>query len=77
MGTMTVRFPNDKHQRLKALAKAKGISLNKLMDELATVALATHDAEVHFKAMARKGDPQRGLALLEKLDQAFVETQNP
>ena len=39
MSTLTIRLPNDKHERLKALAKSNAISVNKLIDELATVAL--------------------------------------
>ena len=41
MSTLTIRLPDDKHERLKALARTKSISINKLMDELATVALAS------------------------------------
>ena len=41
MSTLTIRLPDDKHERLKALARSKSISINKLMDELATVALAS------------------------------------
>jgi len=28
MSVLTIRLPDDKHERLKALAKAKGISVN-------------------------------------------------
>ena len=35
MSTLTIRLPDDKHERLKALARANSISVNKLMDELA------------------------------------------
>lgn len=73
---MTIRFQDEKHQRLKLLAKEKGISLNKLMDELATVALVSHDTELHFRAMAGKGNPKRGLELLEKIDRAFADKRN-
>lgn len=51
MSTLTIRLPDDKHERLKALAKSNSISINKLMDELATVALANYDARVRFAAM--------------------------
>ena len=44
MSTLTIRLPDDKHERLKALAKPNAISVNKLIDELATVALANFDA---------------------------------
>jgi len=68
MTTLTIRLPEDKHERLKALARARKVSVNKLMDELATVALANHDAFVRFQALAQKGDPQHALALLDGID---------
>ena len=70
MTTLTIRLPEDKHERLKALAQARKISVNKLVDELATVALANHDAFLRYQGYARQGDPQRALALLEGLDRA-------
>jgi hypothetical protein len=42
--------------------------MNKLIDELATVALAQHDAELRFYALASKGSAKRGIELLDKLD---------
>ncbi len=68
MSTLTIRLPDDKHERLKALAKSNAMSINKLIDELATVALANFDARVRFEARAARGDPARALALLDKLD---------
>ena len=70
MSTLTIRLPDDKHERLKALARANEISVNKLMDELATVALANFDAKVRFETRAARGDPKRALELLDKLDRA-------
>lgn len=70
MSILTIRLPDDKHERLKALAKSNAISVNKLIDELATVALANFDARVRFEARAARGDPGRALALLDKLNQA-------
>ena len=69
MTTLTIRLPEDKHERLKTLAKSRSMSINKLIDELATVALANHDAFLRFQTLARQGDPQRALALLERMDQ--------
>ena len=43
MSELTIRLTEDKHERLKQLAKTKNISLNKLMDELSTTALAEFD----------------------------------
>ena len=68
MAKLTIRLPDDKHERLKALARANSISVNRLMDELATVALANYDARVRFETRAARGDAARGLALLDKLD---------
>ena len=67
---MTFRFPDDKHARLKALARSNSISINKLMDELATVALANFDARVRFETRAARGNPKRAMTLLDKLDRA-------
>ncbi len=67
MSTLTIRLPDDKHDRLKALAEKRKISVNKLMDELATIAIANHDARTRFEARARNGSPARALALLDRL----------
>ena len=70
MSTLTIRLPDDKHERLKALARANAVSVNKLMDELATVALANYDARVRFETRAARGSVNRALSLLDKLDRA-------
>ena len=71
MSTLTIRIPEGKHARLRSLARARGISINKLIDELATVALAQHDTESRFRALAARGSKTKGLALLAKLDREF------
>ncbi len=71
MATLTVRLPDDKHERLKALASYKKISINKLMEELSTQALAEFDSETRFRAFAATGNRQRGLDILDKLDKHF------
>ena len=68
MATLTVRLPNDKHERLKILAKSRGISLNRLMDELATTAIAENDAYIRFQLRAARGSVKEGLNILDKLD---------
>lgn len=68
MATLTIRLPDDKHERLKAFAQSRGLSVNKLMEELSTIALAEHDAFTRFKAMASTGNAQTGLELLDRLD---------
>jgi len=71
MATLTIRIPDDKHSRLKALARHRHVSVNKLIDELSTQALAEFDSEVRFRTLASAGDPTRGLELLDKLDAHF------
>jgi hypothetical protein len=68
MTTLTIRIPDDTAARLRQLAKHRGISLNKLMEEFSTTSLAEFDTENRFRIRAAKGSPRRGLALLEKLD---------
>ena len=71
MSTVTLRIPDSKHERLKQYAKDQGISLNKLFDEFATVALAQFDAKTRFGIAAKKGDVKKGLKILDKLDKHF------
>ena len=71
MGTVTLRLPDDKHERLRLLAKQRHMSVNKLMDELATIAIVQFDSETHFKAQVAKGDITKGVAVLDKLDKIF------
>jgi len=68
MSTITLRIPDSKHERLKRYAKQQGVSLNKLFDEMATVALAQFDAKTRFTMMAAKGNTKRAMELLDKLD---------
>lgn len=72
MATLTIRIPDDKHERLKALAERRKISMNKLFEELSTQALAEFDSEVRFRALAASGSAVRGLELLDKLDDYFA-----
>lgn len=68
MTALTVRLPDDKHQRLRALAQSRGTTLNRLIDDMATVMLAEFDAETRFKLRAARGAGReaRGLELLDK-----------
>jgi predicted transcriptional regulator len=70
MATLTIRLPDDKHARLRQLARQRKISLNKLMEELATIALTEFDTETRFRARAARGSAAEGLRLLDKLDAA-------
>ena len=68
MATLTIRLPDEKHERLRQLAERRNISMNKLIEELSTVALAEFDAETRFRARAVLGNRHEGLRLLEELD---------
>ena len=70
MSALTIRMPDEKHERLKTLARSKSNSINKLMNDLATIALANYDARVRFELRSGRGNPKRALALLDKLDRA-------
>ena len=71
MSTLTVRLPDDKHERLKALAAHKKVSVNKLIEELSTQALAEFDSETRFRVLASQGNTKKGLEILKKLDSRF------
>jgi len=68
MATLMIQLPDDQCDRLQDLAKAKGIRINKLIEELSVLALTEFEAERRFKAMAAQGNSNKGLRLLEKLD---------
>jgi predicted DNA-binding protein len=68
MSALTVRLSDEKHLRLKALAKSRGTPLNRLIGEMTTLMLAEFDAETRFAVRAARGAGRevRGLALLKK-----------
>jgi len=68
MSTLTIRLPDDTAERLKALARSRGLSMNKLVEELSTQALCAWDIENHFRALAATGDVQQALAILDRRD---------
>lgn len=75
MSTLTIRLPDEKHARLRELARHREISVNKLVEEWATISLAEFDAENRFRAQAARGSARKGLAVLDKLDAAFRRKQ--
>ena len=70
MATLTIRLPDDKHARLRQLAMQRKISLNELMEELATIALTEFDAETRFRARTARGSIAEWVRLLDRLDAA-------
>ena len=45
------------------------MSLNKLIEELSTAALAAHDAETRFRVLAGGADRKAALDILARLDE--------
>jgi plasmid stability protein len=71
MSVLTIRLPDDQHERLKALAAHRGVSMNQLIEEIVTRAIAGFDTEVRFRTWAAHGDAEAGLALPRQHDTAF------
>jgi hypothetical protein len=49
------------------------MSINKLIEELSTIALTEFDTHNRFKAMASQGNIEQALAILDKLDFRVAE----
>ena len=71
MAPLTIRLPDDQHERLKSLAAQRGVSLNKLFEEFSTKAISQFDTETRFRLRASRGDKKRGLEILDGLDSKF------
>jgi len=68
MRAFIVRLPEEKMTRLKLVAKARKVSVTKLIEEMASILLADFDAETRFELGASRGRGHlaRGIALLDK-----------
>ena len=75
MSRLTIRLSNGTHHRLKELARSRGVSLNKLMEELSTIAVTQHDTEARFRALAGRRSVKAGLAVLDQLDDALGKAE--
>ncbi len=73
MATLTIRIPDAHRDRLAAIAAQRGLSLNKLMEELSVRVLAEHDTEMRFRMRVARGKVARGLKLLDELDRHHVQ----
>ena len=71
MATLGISLPDDKHSRLRQFARDRNLSVNKLMEELATISLAEYDAANRFRVLAGKGSAKKGLAILDTLDAVY------
>lgn len=73
MAVMTIRLPDAKHARLKELARSRGLSAKRLMEELETVALVQQVTAARFATRAERRNAARGLAILDELDAGFAK----
>ena len=71
MGSLHLRIDDQKHKRLKELAKSRNMSVNKLLEELTTIALTEYDIETRFRLRASRGSTEKALEVLNKLKQDF------
>ena len=71
MPTLTLRLSDDTHERLISMAQYRKISVNKLIEELSTQALAEFNIKTRFRVLAATGNIKNGLELLDKLDDHF------
>jgi transcriptional regulator of met regulon len=74
MSILTLHISDEKHAKLRQVAASRHISLNDLLDELTTVALTEHELRNEFKLAANRGDPIKGLVILDELDTHFSIT---
>ncbi|UEM03089.1 ribbon-helix-helix domain-containing protein [Skermanella rosea] len=73
MSTLTIRLTDNTAERLEALARSRGLSVNSLIEERSVQALAAWDAECRFRSMAAEGDTAQALSILERLDHQSAE----
>jgi hypothetical protein len=71
MFTLTIRLPLARHERLKDQARSKRVSVNKLFEEWATIALVRQEALASDELSKSRGDRVRNLALLDQSDAHF------
>ncbi|WP_133296214.1 toxin-antitoxin system HicB family antitoxin [Zooshikella ganghwensis] len=64
MATITYRTTSEKRDKLAQMAKEQDISVNKMLDELVTIALTERDAFMRFSARASRGDTDQALEIL-------------
>jgi hypothetical protein len=59
---------NHKLERVRQIASRSGQSINQMVNSWADMVIAQNEAEASFLAAAARGNPARGLRLLEKLN---------
>jgi predicted transcriptional regulator len=70
MTSLTIELPDETYHQLRQLAETRGISLDRLIENLGSAAVASHSAETRFRAFASEGNPKRAHEILDRLDHA-------
>ncbi|NYZ69600.1 toxin-antitoxin system HicB family antitoxin [Endozoicomonas sp. SM1973] len=65
MATITYRTTDQKRDKLAQMAKEQNVSVNKVLDELVTIALTERDSYLRFSARASRGDANKALEILQ------------
>lgn len=73
--SLTIRLPEDKHARLRQLAKHRDMSENKHVEEFATISIAEFDAGSRFHTLAVRASRQKCLATRTMFDAVFAATE--
>ncbi|MFY9642083.1 MAG: toxin-antitoxin system HicB family antitoxin [Rhodomicrobium sp.] len=68
MTALTIQLADGAAQRLRALANSRGISLDRVLEEVSEAALTAHDTEARSMATAAEGDREAALEILARLD---------
>lgn len=74
MSILTISLPDETATRLKEMANSQGVSLDALLAQLGSNALASWDCEKHFHALAATADVNAALAVLDRLDHQQAKT---
>ena len=67
MTTLTIDFPDSLFSELQQVAGLRHVSTESLLVEMAQHSIREIQAEQHFHERAARGNPKRGLKLLEEI----------
>jgi hypothetical protein len=59
MSTLTIRLPEDAHERLETLAEPSSVTVNQPVLRPGKVTPVSHGARIRFETPAASGKPQR------------------
>lgn len=67
MSTLTLRFPNALHEKLRELAQREGVSIERLVEVAAAEKLSALSTAEYFEARAARGSQEAYKAVLAKV----------